>query len=56
MRGKRIARFATIAHGAGIGGLDPDACAQALAEGAALGLYRFDKHKKTTTTPLRSNR
>jgi leucyl aminopeptidase len=46
MRGKRIARFATIAHGAGIGGLDPDACAQALAEGAVLGLYRFDKHKK----------
>jgi leucyl aminopeptidase len=47
MRGKRIAGFATIAHGAGIAGLDPEACAQALTEGAALGLYRFDKHKKT---------
>lgn len=46
MRGKRIDRFATIAHGAGIGGLDPEACAQALVEGAVLGLYRFERHKK----------
>ena len=47
LRGKRIARFATITHGAGIGGLDAAACAQAIAEGAVLGLYRFDRHKKT---------
>ncbi|HYM15051.1 MAG TPA: leucyl aminopeptidase [Dehalococcoidia bacterium] len=46
LRTKRIARFATIAHGAGLGGLDPAACAQAVAEGALLGLYRFDRHKK----------
>jgi len=46
LRGKRIARFATITHGAGIAGLDPAACAQAIAEGAVLGLYRFDRHKK----------
>jgi leucyl aminopeptidase len=46
MRGRRIGSFATIAHGAGIGGLDGEACAQALAEGAVLGLYRFDRHKK----------
>ena len=46
LRGKRIARFATITHGAGIAGLDPEACAQAIAEGAVLGLYRFDRHKK----------
>ena len=46
LRGKRITRFATIVHGAGIGGLDASACAQAMAEGAALGLYRFDRHKK----------
>jgi leucyl aminopeptidase len=45
-RGRRIASYATIAHGAGIGGLDADACAQAIAEGAVLGLYRFDRHKK----------
>jgi len=46
LRGRRIARFATIAHGAGIAGLDPEACAQAIAEGAVLGLYRFDRHKR----------
>jgi leucyl aminopeptidase len=47
LRGKRIARYATIAHGGGIAGLDAAACAQAIAEGAVLGLYRFDRHKKT---------
>ena len=36
---------ATIVHGAGIGGLEPRAAAQAMAEGAVLGLYRFDKYK-----------
>ena len=36
---------ATIVHGAGIGGLDPRSSAQAMAEGALLGLYRFDKYK-----------
>ena len=34
-----IRRAAPIAHGAGIGGLDPQASGQALAEGALLGLY-----------------
>jgi leucyl aminopeptidase len=37
---------ATIVHGAGIAGLDPEACAQAIAEGAVMGLYRFDRLKK----------
>jgi len=46
LRGRRIAHAATIAHGAGIGGLDPAACAQATAEGAILGTYRFGRHKK----------
>ncbi len=46
LRGERIERAATITHGAGIAGLDPAACAQAIAEGAVLGLYRFDRHKK----------
>jgi leucyl aminopeptidase len=40
-----IKDVATIAHGAGIAGLDPEACAQAIAEGALLGEYRFLKHK-----------
>ncbi|MEE8362618.1 MAG: M17 family peptidase N-terminal domain-containing protein, partial [Dehalococcoidia bacterium] len=39
---------ATIVHGAGIGGLAPGACAEAVAEGAILGLYRFDKYKTTS--------
>ncbi|MHB8577096.1 MAG: leucyl aminopeptidase [Dehalococcoidia bacterium] len=37
---------ATIAHGAGIGGLDPEACARAITEGTLLGLYEFTRHKK----------
>lgn len=40
-----VTHVATIVHGAGIGGLDPEACAQALAEGAALGAYRFLRYK-----------
>jgi len=36
---------ATILHGAGIAGLDAGACAQALAEGAVLGTYRFRRYK-----------
>jgi leucyl aminopeptidase len=36
---------ATIVHGAGIGGIDPGAGAQAVAEGSLLGSYRFDKYK-----------
>jgi leucyl aminopeptidase len=42
----RCESAATITHGAGIAGLDPEACAQAIAEGTLLGLYRFRKHKK----------
>jgi len=40
-----IGRVATIAHGAGLAGLDPNACAQAVAEGAVLGGYRFTRYK-----------
>ncbi len=36
---------ATILHGAGIAGLDAEACAQAIAEGAEMGGYRFHKYK-----------
>ncbi|MGE5601818.1 MAG: leucyl aminopeptidase family protein, partial [Nitrososphaerales archaeon] len=37
-----VKHFATIVHGAGIGGLDPQQAAQAVAEGALLGLYRYE--------------
>ncbi len=35
----------TIVHGAGVGGFDASEAAQALAEGALLGLYRFRRYK-----------
>ena len=44
LRQRGIKRAATIAHGAGVGGLDPIASGQAIAEGTLLGLYRFDTY------------
>ncbi|HLF70812.1 MAG TPA: leucyl aminopeptidase [Dehalococcoidia bacterium] len=46
LRRNRIKHAAIIATGAGIAGLDPEACAAAIAEGTLLGLYRFLRHKK----------
>jgi leucyl aminopeptidase len=46
LRRQRLKNVALITHGAGIGGLDPEDCAAAIAEGTALGLYRFMRHKK----------
>jgi leucyl aminopeptidase len=37
-------RIATIVHGAGIGGVNPEMASQAITEGSLLGLYRFRKH------------
>lgn len=48
LRRPGVRRAATILHGAGIGGLAPEACAQAVAEGSILGAYRFLKHKTAT--------
>jgi leucyl aminopeptidase len=45
LRKPAIKHVATIAHGAGIAGLPPGACAQAIAEGAILGSYRYLRHK-----------
>src|SRR5687768_11580290 len=47
LRRQRLKNVALITHGAGIGGLDAEACAAAIAEGTALGLYRFLRHKKS---------
>ena len=38
-------QVATIAHGAGVMGIDADKSAQAVTEGAMLGLYTFLKHQ-----------
>lgn len=44
LRGAGIETAATILHGAGIGGLGTAESAQAIAEGALLGLYTFKRH------------
>jgi leucyl aminopeptidase len=45
LRRKGISSYATVAHGAGIGGLDGGASGQAIAEGTLLGLYKFDNYR-----------
>ncbi len=49
LRRPGVRTVATIAHGAGIAGLPPAECAQAIAEGAILGSYRFTKRKGAGT-------
>lgn len=44
LRQRGIASAASIAQGAGLGGMDLAASGQAIAEGALLGLYRFDSY------------
>jgi leucyl aminopeptidase len=46
LRRAGITEAASIVHGAGVGGLNPERCAQAMAEGAVMGLYTFTRHKK----------
>ncbi len=46
LRRQRFKDVAVITHGAGIGGMDAEACATAIAEGTVLGLYRFLRHKR----------
>lgn len=45
LRDIKVSSASTIVHGAGIGGLEPAQCAEAIAEGSLLGLYRFNKYK-----------
>ena len=45
LRRKGVGEYATIAHGAGIGGLNAAESAQAIAEGTLLGLYKFDTYR-----------
>ena len=44
LRRHNCQRIATIVHGAGIGGIEPESSCQAITEGGLLGLYRFRKH------------
>jgi leucyl aminopeptidase len=43
---KGVKQYATVVHGAGVGGLDPQAAAQALAEGALLAAYGPPNYKR----------
>ncbi|GAI40031.1 unnamed protein product, partial [marine sediment metagenome] len=45
-RKTKAKKVGTVVHGAGIGGLEPGAAAQALIEGTLLALYEFKKYKK----------
>ena len=49
LRSLGVKSAATIPHGAGIGGLDAAQCAEAVAEGTLLGLYRFTKYKSSSS-------
>jgi leucyl aminopeptidase len=40
-----VTSFSSIVHGAGVGGMDPRAAAQAVVEGTVLGLYRYQELK-----------
>ena len=44
LRRRGVNEAVTVAHGAGAGGLSPDEAGRAIAEGAVLGLYRFDRY------------
>ena len=44
LRQRDIANIATVAQGAGIAGITSEAAAQAVTEGALLGVYSFRKH------------
>jgi len=44
LRKKGVDNIATVAQGAGVNGISPEDAAQAVAEGALLGLYSFRKH------------
>ena len=45
LRSRGVQNYATVLHGAGVGGLEAGEAAQAAAEGLTLGLYTFDKYK-----------
>ena len=44
LRRRGVSQAVTIAHGAGVGGLSSEDAGRAIAEGAVLGLYRFDRY------------
>jgi leucyl aminopeptidase len=47
----QVDSFATVAHGAGIGGLDPDEACRVTVEASILALYTYDRFKEATKKP-----
>lgn len=47
---KGVRTFATVVHGAGIGGLDPAQASQSVAEGIVLATYRVRKYRRKNET------
>ena len=47
-RDLKVDSFATIVHGAGVGGLDAEDAARSTMESSILALYRFDQFKEST--------
>jgi leucyl aminopeptidase len=45
-RDLRVSDYVSVLHGAGAGGLEPRAAAEALAEGSLLALYAYDRFKQ----------
>ena len=48
VRRLNVRKAATIAHGAGIAGMDPQTSGQAIAEGTYMGLYTFRQYKSAS--------
>ena len=44
LRRRGVTEAVSVAHGAGTGGLSPEDAGRAIAEGAVLGLYKFDRY------------
>jgi leucyl aminopeptidase len=51
-RRSRARKVATIAHGAGIGSMDPAIASQAAAEGTLLALYEFTQYRKSDSSGI----
>ena len=49
LRSIGVSNAATVAHGAGTADLSAEICAQAIAEGSIMGLYKFDKYKSSNS-------
>jgi leucyl aminopeptidase len=47
-RDLKLDSFATVVHGSGAGGLDPEAAARATMESSILALYRYEEFKEAT--------